>query len=175
MNCKEIYIDFIKKFIYIIYIINDNDPYNLKRFVKEQNICYEKALNEIKLGQKTTHWMWYIFPQIFGIPELIGRTSTYKAKQYSIKSLDEAKEYLKHPILRARLLDITSELIKYKKQNPRKSSVNIFGKVDSNKLKSCMTLFSKIDNSKENIFKNVIDSFFNGKEDNFTTIKLNVL
>ena len=90
---------------------NADDPYDLNRFVLAQDNSYEQALSEIKSGQKHSHWMWYIFPQIDGI----GFSST--SKRYSIKRLDEAKAYLAHPILGARLLECAEAVISIKSRS----------------------------------------------------------
>ena len=103
---------------------------NLTRFLDAQKGDYEIALKEIKKGKKTSHWMWYIFPQINGL----GFSDT--AKFYAIKNKDEATEYLHHDILGKRLVEISSELLKLNTSN----SVEIFGQVDSLKLKSSMVL-----------------------------------
>ena len=131
----------------------------MKKFLDAQEDEYEIALNEIKNGYKRSHWIWYIFPQIDGL----GHSST--AKYYSIKDLDEAKEYLKNEILRSRLIEISSELLKL-----NDSIDNIMGYPDNLKLCSCMTLFYEADPSID-VFKKVIDKFYNGKFDE-NTIRL---
>ncbi|MDX2427895.1 MAG: DUF1810 family protein [Xanthomonadales bacterium] len=77
---------------------DSNDPYSLNRFVQAQELVYSNVLAELQRGQKTTHWMWFIFPQIEGL----GQSAT--ARLYAIKNLGEASQYLNHPILGARLL-----------------------------------------------------------------------
>ena len=131
----------------------------MKKFLDAQEDEYEIALNEIKNGYKRSHWIWYIFPQIDGL----GHSST--AKYYSIKDLDEAKEYLKNEILRSRLIEISNELLKLDD-----SIDNIMGYPDNLKLCSCMTLFYEADPSID-VFKKVIDKFYNGKFDE-NTIRL---
>ena len=132
----------------------------MKKFLDAQEDDYEIALNEIKNGHKRSHWIWYIFPQIAGL----GHSST--AQYYSIKDLDEAKEYLKNEILRSRLIEISSELLK---QND--SIDNIMGYPDNLKLCSCMTLFYEADPNID-VFKKVIDKFYNG---NFDENTLNII
>lgn len=129
---------------------------SLERFVKAQEESYKIALNEVKNGRKKSHWMWYIFPQIIGL----GRSST--AQYYAIKSREEAENYLNHPILSKRLIEISEELLKLDSNNARK----IFGSPDNMKLKSSMTLFFKI--SGNEVFKKVLDKFFNGDLDENT-------
>ena len=132
----------------------------MKKFLDAQEDDYEIALNEIKNGYKRSHWIWYIFPQIAGL----GHSST--AQYYSIKDLDEAKEYLKNEILRSRLIEISSELLKL-----NDSIDNIMGYPDNLKLCSCMTLFYEADPNID-VFKKVIDKFYNG---NFDENTLNII
>lgn len=131
---------------------------DLNRFIKAQENSYDEALSEIKSGRKRSHWMWYIFPQYKGL----GFSET--SKYYSIKDLDEARRYLKHPILGERLKLITNELLALNENNANK----VFGSPDDLKLKSSMTLFAAIDTSEENIFNAVLDKYFNGQTDNKT-------
>ena len=114
--------------------MNIADPYDLNRFLSAQEGVYERALAELKDGQKRTHWMWYIFPQIDGL----GYSPT--AKRYSIKSIEEAQQYLDHPVLGKRLLECTEAVIALKGG----SASEIFGYPDDMKFKSSMTLFEKI-------------------------------
>ena len=134
---------------------------DLNRFITAQEKKYDQALSEIMSGRKLGHWMWFIFPQFNGLG--ISETST----KYSIQNLEEAQEYLNHPILSARLRQITTELIRLDENNPNK----VFGFTDSKKLKSCMTLFSIVDSSPESIFKKAIYKFFDGEMDE-RTLKL---
>jgi len=105
---------------------------NLKKFLDAQDKSYEKALSEIKNGQKKSHWIWYIFPQIKGL----GLSET--SKFYAIEDLDEAAAYLNDPVLGKRLVQISQELLDLKNLSARQ----IFGSPDDMKLKSSMTLFS---------------------------------
>lgn len=131
---------------------------DLNRFIKAQGNSYDEALSEIKSGRKRSHWMWYIFPQYKGL----GFSEI--SKYYSIKDLDEARRYLKHPILGERLKLITNELLALNENNAN----NVFGSPDDLKLKSSMTLFAAIETSEENIFNAVLDKYFNGQTDNKT-------
>lgn len=144
-----------------IYIMETDN--NLSRFVDAQKETYEIALKEIKKGKKTSHWMWYIFPQISGL----GLSDT--AKFYSIKNRNEATEYLKHDILGTRLIEICNELLKL----PTNNAVEVFGHIDSLKLKSSMTLFSLIEFTHP-AFQKVLDKFFGGMKDEKTIQLLNV-
>jgi len=134
---------------------------NLNRFIVAQEKDFEIAFHEIKSGQKKSHWMWYIFPQFHGL----GFSET--SKFYAIQNLDEANEYLDHPILGSRLREISNELLCLNENDAYK----IFGSPDDSKLKSCMTLFSAIDKTENNIFHRVIEKYFNGELDD-ATIKL---
>jgi uncharacterized protein (DUF1810 family) len=134
---------------------------DLSRFLKAQENTFHVALSEIKSGRKRSHWMWYVFPQFKGL----GFSET--SKYYAINNLEEALDYLNHPILGERLKLITIELLALHEKN----AYLIFGNPDDLKLKSSMTLFAAIDNSDENIFKLVLDKFFNGQCD-YKTIRL---
>lgn len=128
----------------------------MERFLKAQEKQYIQALAEIKNGRKSSHWIWYIFPQL----EELGRSST--AKYYGIKNVDEAKEYISHPLLRERLIEISEALI----DNDR-PAVEILGHTDAMKVRSCMTLFHIADPSEE-VFVRVIDKFYGGQYDKLT-------
>ena len=126
----------------------------LKRFLSAQEKDYELALSEIKKGEKTSHWMWYIFPQIMGL----GHSET--AKFYSIRDLKEAQDFLEHQTLGKRLIEITAEVIKHK----NKTAHEIFGSPDDLKFHSSMTLFSLIPGS-DALFNTALQTFFSGKPD----------
>ena len=128
------------------------DTFNLQRFIDAQSYSYEIALSEIKNGKKQSHWMWYIFPQLDGL----GKSDT--SKKYGIKTKEEAVQYLEHPVLGKRLVEITDELLSIKD----KSASDIFGGPDDLKLKSCMTLFALIQ-SEIPLFKDVLNNYFEGK------------
>jgi uncharacterized protein (DUF1810 family) len=128
--------------------------YNLNRFIDAQVQSYDTALAEIRTGKKRTHWMWHIFPQIAGLG--FSRTS----KLYAIKDLGEARAYLQHPVLGARLHDITSELLLLNSDD----ATAIFGVPDNMKLKSSMTLFGELPGA-DTVFQSVLDKFFKGQKD----------
>jgi len=130
---------------------------NLKKFLDAQDKSYEKALSEIKNGQKKSHWIWYIFPQIKGL----GFSET--SKFYAIEDLEEATAFLKDPVLGKRLVQISQELLDLKNLSARQ----IFGSPDDMKLKSSMTLFSAIETTHP-VFHEVLDKFFNGTMDEKT-------
>ncbi|MCG3148588.1 MAG: hypothetical protein PCFJNLEI_02033 [Verrucomicrobiae bacterium] len=133
------------------------DPYNLDRFILAQEQVYDTALEELQSGQKETHWMWFIFPQIAGLG--VSSTSTH----YAIKSLDEARAYLQHPVLGTRLRVCANTVLKI---NGRTAS-DIFGYPDDLKLKSSMTLFEAAAVS-DSAFAQVLAKYFNGERDEKT-------
>ena len=133
----------------------------LNRFLEAQNLVYKDVVSELERGLKTTHWMWYMFPQYKGL----GKSSI--SVKYSIYSIKEAQDYIRHEVLGTRLISISEILLKHKNTL---SAKEIFGSVDSMKLKSCMTLFAKTQ-KKYTIFDTIINNFFGGEYDNLT-IKL---
>ena len=134
-----------------------NDPFHLQRFIQAQKFIYERALAELQSGKKQSHWMWFIFPQINGL----GFSMT--AKKYAIKSSSEARAYLNHPILGARLLECTQTVFLIENC----SAHDIFGSPDDLKLCSCMTLFEFVAD-KEPVFGQVVDKLYAGKRDQRT-------
>ena len=133
---------------------------NLDRFIKAQENDYETALNEIENGHKQSHWIWYIFPQLQGL----GYSSM--SQFYGIKDEEEAIDYMNHPVLRERLLEISQALLSLDCNDP----VRVMGYPDNLKLQSSMTLFSIV--SKEPVFQKVLDKFYDGQEDQSTLEKL---
>lgn len=129
---------------------------NLDRFIKAQENDYETALNEIENGHKQSHWIWYIFPQLQGL----GFSSM--SQYYGIKDEEEAIDYMNHPVLRERLLEISQALLSLDCNDP----VRVIGYPDNLKLQSSMTLFSIV--SKEPVFQKVLDKFYDGQEDQST-------
>ncbi len=132
--------------------------YNLLRFILAQNQTYSKALEEIKNGKKVTHWMWFIFPQIRGL----GMSDM--SYTYGIEDLDEAKAYLSHEELGARLVEISTELLKLEENDAEV----IFGDVDAMKLKSSMTLFA-LASGENSVFHKVLEKYFNSEIDSRTS------
>ncbi|WP_144638941.1 DUF1810 domain-containing protein [Bordetella genomosp. 13] len=110
------------------------DPFNLQRFVDAQHEVYPRALAELARGRKTSHWMWFVFPQLRGL----GRSGT--AQFYGIGSRDEACAYLRHPLLGARLRECVQALLALGTADPHA----IFGSPDDMKLRSSLTLFAAI-------------------------------
>jgi uncharacterized protein (DUF1810 family) len=127
---------------------------DLKRFLDAQENDFERALAEIRRGRKQSHWMWYIFPQIAGL----GFSST--SKFYAIKDRSEAELYLAHPVLGARLIEISEALLEIE----GKTANQIFGSPDDAKLKSSMTLFGALENAHP-VFQQVLDKYFDGAKD----------
>ena len=128
--------------------------YDLERFLKAQDTgwaTYSEALKEMKEGHKRGHWIWYVFPQIKGLGH------SYNSEYYGISNTEEAKAYLKHPILGCRLRDITQVLLNC--NNP--SAFNILGFPDVLKVQSCMTLFDMV--APNDIFNDVLDKYYEGK------------
>lgn len=133
---------------------NTDDPYGLNRFVQAQTGDYEQAISEIRSGQKRSHWMWYIFPQFDGL----GESAT--SKFYAIKSVDEAKAYLSHPLLGPRLLECTEAVLHVEEH----SAYEIFGSPDDMKLKSCATLFA-FASPPGSTFDKLLEKYFEGERD----------
>ena len=126
---------------------------SLERFLSAQAHSYNDALREIRAGRKRSHWMWYVFPQIAGL----GFSST--AQFYAIRDLNEAKAYISHPVLGARLLEISRALT----QLPCSDPTSVMGCPDDLKLCSCMTLFELV--SDDPVFAEVLDKFYGGRRD----------
>ncbi len=133
------------------------DPYNLQRFIDAQARDYRAALAEIRAGRKRSHWMWYVFPQFHGL----GFSST--TVHFSIKSADEARAYLDHPLLGSRLRECVDALLAL----DGCSAHQVFGSPDDLKLKSSMTLFARV-SPKGSVFERVIDRYYDGQQDQKT-------
>lgn len=133
---------------------NGVDPYDLSRFVRAQEDNYDEALAEIVSGRKRTHWMWYIFPQLDGL----AFSST--SKFYAIKSIEEAKAYIAHPILGPRLLQCAEATVRVE----GRSATEIFGSPDDLKLRSCATLFACV-LPPGSVFDLLIEKYFGGQRD----------
>ncbi|MGZ8171764.1 MULTISPECIES: DUF1810 domain-containing protein [Methylobacter] len=138
-------------------MINASNTVDLSRFINAQESVYDSALAELRNGRKRTHWMWYIFPQIDGL----GHSAT--SKHYAIKSIEEARQYLNHPVLGQRLLECAEAVFAIE----GRSISEIFGYPDNLKLKSSMTLFAYVAASCST-FARIIDKYFNGEQDALT-------
>ena len=130
------------------------DPFNLQRFVDAQAPVYADVLDELRAGKKTTHWMWFIFPQL----KELGRSPV--AKHYGITSLAEALAYLEHPLLGQRLLECTELMLAAR----GKSALEILGRPDDLKFCSCMTLFMAARPDLP-VWQAALDQYFGGKAD----------
>lgn len=138
-----------------------DDPLDLKRFTSAQEGIYGNVLKELRRGQKSSHWMWFIFPQISGL----GRSST--SMHYAIKSMEEARTYLAHPVLGARLRECSEAVLAVE----GRSASAIFGYPDDMKLQSSMTLFEYAADDPDSVFARVLDKYYGGERDR-TTIRL---
>jgi uncharacterized protein (DUF1810 family) len=130
------------------------DPYDLNRFVQAQERCYEQALSEVKNGRKRSHWMWYIFPQFYGL----GFSPT--SRQYSIKSIAEAEAYLRHPVLGPKLMECAEAALGVE----GRSAHDIFGSPDDWKPRSCATLFAFVLPA-GSVFHRLLETYFHGEPD----------
>jgi uncharacterized protein (DUF1810 family) len=128
---------------------------DLERFVSAQDSggTYQQAVTELGKGRKTSHWMWFIFPQIAGL----GRSAM--AQAYAISDLAEAQAYLRHPVLGQRLVECAEIVASHNGL----TAEQIFGGIDSIKLRSSMTLFAHAD-PEQAIFREVIDQYFAGPD-----------
>ena len=134
-----------------------DDPFALRRFVTAQADTYDQALAELRRGQKRSHWMWFIFPQIAGL----GRSAT--PRHFAIKSSEEARQYLVHPVLGPRLRECAQAVLALE----ARSAAQIFGSPDDMKLHSSMTLFAHVAGS-DPTFRRVLERYFNDEMDHAT-------
>lgn len=134
------------------------DPYNLQRFVSAQSGgVYEQALAELRAGHKTSHWMWFIFPQLAGL----GRSAT--AVRYAISGMDEARAYAGHPVLGPRLREASAAVL----DAPAATAADLLGGIDATKLRSSMTLFELADPD-EPVYGRVLERYYTGERDHST-------
>ena len=135
-------------------------PFDLQRFVDAQAHTYDQALAELRAGEKRTHWMWFVFPQIAGL----GRSGM--AQRFAVSGLEEARAYAGHPTLGRRLVESARALTALDTADP----VAVFGPVDARKLQSSMTLF-KHAGTTGGVFATALDKYFAGEEDELTLAK----
>ena len=135
-------------------MVND-DPFHLQRFVDAQASSYAQAHAELAAGEKRSHWMWFIFPQIQGLG------SSSMAQRYAITNLAEAKAYLAHPLLGPRLRECTALVNAVQ----GRTLDRIFGYPDDLKFHSSITLFTKADGGEQNVFAQALQRYFHGRED----------
>ena len=131
-----------------------HDPYRLQRFVEAQDPLIDRVRAELRRGRKSSHWMWFVFPQISGL----GSSPT--AREYAISSLDEARAYLAHPVLGPRLLEAAELVVAVE----GRSAAEVFGSPDDLKLRSSMTLFTRAAPDVP-VFAEVLERFFGGTPD----------
>jgi len=140
----------------------ESDPHNLQRFVDAQDGVIGTALAELRAGLKQSHWMWFVFPQLAGL----GRSPT--AQFYGIESMDEARAYLAHPLLGARLRECVDTIGAWAgKRTPQQ----ILGPIDAMKLRSCLTLFDQVE--ADGPFGGVLAVLFDDNPDERTLALLN--
>jgi len=137
------------------------DPYHLHRFVEAQDRVYGQVCAELKRGHKTSHWMWFIFPQIAGLG------NSAMARRFAISSLGEAAAYLQHPILGPRLVECAMFVLKVS----GRTAHEIFGSPDDIKFRSCMTLFARAAGTYP-VFEENLQKYFNGQHDRLTEEQL---
>ncbi len=138
------------------------DPYDLARFLDAQARCYARVLEELAAGEKTSHWMWFIFPQLEGL----GMSAT--ARRFGLAGLDEARAYLAHPLLGARLGECTRAVLALE----GRTAHQIFGSPDDLKLRSCLTLFAQAAGSspapQHRLFDEALAKYYRGEPDPLT-------
>jgi uncharacterized protein (DUF1810 family) len=136
----------------------------LQRFVSAQDAdrTYDAAVTELRAGRKTSHWMWFVFPQIAGL----GSSPT--AQHYAISDLPEAQAYLDHPVLGGRLRECAGILLELPTSDP----VGVLGSIDAMKLRSSMTLFAQAAPDDETVFLQVLTKYFAGEQDPETIRRL---
>ena len=137
--------------------MNGNEPFNLERFVTAQEDVYPDVVRELRNGRKRTHWMWYIFPQIAGL----GRSPT--SHFYAVKSEEEARCYLDHPVLGKRIKECTAIVL----TGDERFAEKVFGQPDTMKFHSSLTLFAYI-SEPGSVFDQALEKFFNGQPDPLT-------
>ena len=133
-----------------------DNPFDLERFTAAQNAggSYDRAVAELRAGRKASHWMWFVFPQIAGL----GQSAI--SRRYAISSLDEARAYLRHPVLGPRLAECARLVAELR----GRTAEQVFGGIDAMKLRSSMTLFARADPD-EPVFGQVLDQYFGGVPD----------
>jgi len=135
-------------------IARTDDRHGLSRFVRAQANDYDRALSELRSGRKRSHWMWYVFPQLDGL----GSSPT--SKRFAIRSLDEARAYLEHPLLGPRLLECAEAVLRVE----GRSAGEIFGSPDDLKLRSCATLFACVSPA-GSVFHRLLARYYGGRQD----------
>lgn len=134
------------------------DPFHLQRFVDAQAAVWDQVQRELRAGRKTTHWIWFIFPQLADL----GRSHT--ARFYGISGAEEARAFLAHPLLGPRLLEACQLLLRVTDASARE----VLGEVDAMKVRSCLTLFDAVA-PQQAAFRQCLDRFYAGETDPLTT------
>jgi uncharacterized protein (DUF1810 family) len=142
----------------------EEDRFDLQRFVdaQEDGAIYGRALAELRGGRKQGHWIWFVFPQVAGLG------SSPMSQAYAIRSLEEARAYLEHPVLGPRLRECCEALLA---ADPSRSAEAILGGIDAIKVRSSMTLFHRADPA-DALFGRVLDRFYGGETDRETEARL---
>jgi uncharacterized protein (DUF1810 family) len=139
-----------------------NDSFDLARFLEAQEQRYARVLDELAAGEKTSHWMWFIFPQLKGL----GVSAT--ARRFGLTGLEEARAYLAHPLLGARLRECTRALLALE----GRTAHEIFGSPDDLKLRSCLTLFAQAAGAapapQDRLFGAALAKYYRGEPDPLT-------
>jgi uncharacterized protein (DUF1810 family) len=143
----------------IVYV--SSDPFDLERFVAAQRHSYDSARAELAAGHKTSHWMWFVFPQIAGLG------FSQMSVRYAIGSREEAVAYLQHPLLGPRLFECTRLVV----DTESRTAEQIFGGIDALKFRSCMTLFASVA-PEQALFDAAIRKYFGGQADANTLARL---
>ncbi len=136
-------------------------PYDLERFMAAQEYVYDRVLGELRSGRKTGHWIWFIFPQVAGL----GHSDT--SRYFAIGSPDEARAYLAHPVLGARVRECARIIL----ETEGRTAEDIFGPTDAMKVRSCMTLFHRVAPD-DPVFAQVLDRYYDGVADQATDERL---
>jgi len=140
-------------------VIEAQDPYNLARFLEAQQGCYPRVLEELTAGLKASHWMWFVFPQLRGL----GASTT--ARRFGLAGPDEARAYLAHPVLGARLRECLQAVLAVE----GRSAHQIFGSPDDLKLRSCLTLFAAAaPGADAGVFRAALARYYGGEPDPLT-------
>jgi uncharacterized protein (DUF1810 family) len=138
-----------------------DDPFDLARFVEAQAGVYAQVCAELRAGEKRSHWMWFIFPQIAGLGH------SPMARRYAISSIHEARAYLAHPILGPRLRECTQLMLAAQGRTSRQ----LLGDIDSQKFRSSITLFARA-TPEDRLFQDALDKYFDGEADEAALLKL---
>jgi uncharacterized protein (DUF1810 family) len=134
--------------------VSKNDPFGLDRFVEAQASTYDTAIGELRSGRKSSHWIWYILPQLRGLG------TSQMSMRYGLQSLAEARAYLAHPVLGPRL----RECVRTLNALPGNDAVAVLGGIDAVKLRSCLTVFAEASQD-EALFREALDKYFHAQPD----------